>query len=189
MASLLKVSKGIDAVLVFMARIGSWAGVVLVIIVVFDVISRKMGVNKEALFGFNSTQFQESEFWLHTFLFALVIGYAYTVQAHVRIDIIRDKLPLKAKYLIEMIGCLAFLIPYAILAFTLSIDYVGASYRSGEVSKSVIGLSHIWVLKSALFFMYGLMGLAGVSQFIKSLAGYAGALPDEMVTQTVGGDH
>ena len=36
---------------------------------------------------------QESEYWVHTFLFALVIGYAYTRQAHVRIDLFREGLP------------------------------------------------------------------------------------------------
>ena len=189
MAGLLKISAILERILAFFARIGAWAGLVLVIVVVFDVISRKAGLNKEAVFGFNSTQFQESEFWLHTFLFALVMGYAYTRQAHVRIDLFRDRVPLRGKYLIEILGCALFLIPYSIIAFDLSIPYVVNSFNQGEVSKSVIGLSHIWVLKSALFFMYGLLGMAGVSQMFKAIAGFFGALPPDMISGTVGGDH
>ena len=34
----------------------------------------------------------------------------------------------------------------------------------------------------------GLLGLAGISQLIKAVAGYRGLLPPEMVPQTLGGD-
>ena len=61
MGQLLALTRIIDALLGFIARTGAIAGLLLVLVVVFDVVTRKMGVNKEALFGFNSTQFQESE--------------------------------------------------------------------------------------------------------------------------------
>jgi TRAP-type mannitol/chloroaromatic compound transport system permease small subunit len=186
MQSLLGVSAAIDRVLTIIGRIGAWAGIMLVAVVCYDVVTRYFGVPKP--FGLNSTQIQESEYWLHAYLFALVIGYAYIRQAHVRIDLIRDRVSLRSKFLIEMLGCIFFCIPYAFLATYLSWGYFLQSYDSGEASKSVIGLTHIWLLKISMPIMFTLLGLAGISILIKAFAGYRGQLPDEMVAETIGGD-
>ena len=184
MGALLSLSRGIDALLSFVGRIGAWASLLLVLIVCYDVVTRYFGVPKP--FGLNSTMIQESEYWVHTFLFALVIGYAYTRQAHVRIDLFREGLPKRGKYAIETIGCLLFLIPYAGIGIYLATGYVATSFAQGEVSKSVVGLSNIWLLKGALYPLYVLMGLAGVSQLIKSIAGLLDRLPAEQAGAVIG---
>ena len=187
MDRLLQLSAGIDRLLSVLARIGSWAAILLMLVVCYDVVTRHYGVPKP--FGLNSTQIQESEYWLHTILFALVIGYAYLRQAHVRIDLVRGRLPIKAKYVIEMTGCLLFLIPGALVIAWLSFGYTMVSFNTGEVSKSVIGMSNVWILKAFMPLMYGLIVLAGISQFIKSLAGFLGRLPQHRVLEVLGGDH
>ena len=187
MDSLLRVSAAIDAVLKAVARAGGWMGLLLVLVVCYDVVTRYFGVPKP--FGLNSTQIQESEYWLHTFLFALVIGYAYTRQAHVRIDLLRDRLPLRVKYLIEAVGITLFLMTYVAIGIYFTFVYAQRSFLEGEVSKSTIGLSNIWILKAAMPAMFGLLGLAGISQLIKAIAGLTGRLPEDRVKETVGGDH
>jgi TRAP-type mannitol/chloroaromatic compound transport system permease small subunit len=187
MDRLLKLSAGIDRLLTVLGRAGGWAAILLMLVVCYDVVSRHYGVPKP--FGLNSTQIQESQYWLHTILFALVIAYAYFRQAHVRIDLVRGRLPIKVQYVIEMTGCLLFLIPGAVVIAWLSVGYTMFSYSTGEVSKSVIGLSNVWILKAFLPIMYGLMVLAGISQFIKSLAGFLGRLPQHRVLEALGGDH
>ncbi len=186
MQYLLRLSERIDKLLRAVAQIGALAGLILVVVVVYDVVTRHFGVAKP--FGINSTQIQESEYWLHTFLFALVIGYAYVAQAHVRIDLVRDRLPTKAKYVLEIIGCVFFLFPFTIMAIIYHYSYAHASYLEGEVSKSVIGLSNIWILKSALPVLFVLLLLAGISQLIKAVAGLLGRLPEEKVAEALGGD-
>ncbi len=186
MQALLKLTRFIDSLLGTISRIGACAALLLAFVIVYDVITRYYGVPKP--FGINSTQFQESEFWLHTFLFATCIGYAYTSQAHVRIDLFRDRLPRKTKYLFEILGCVVFLFPFACMAFYYTISYAHTSFLEGEVSKSVIGLTNIWILKSAMPLMFGLLLLAGLSQFIKAIAGFFGKLPDDMVQGALGGD-
>jgi len=186
LSGLLKISAGIDRFLGVVARIGGWFAVALILMVVWDIITRKYGLPRG--FGINATQLQEAEYWAHTILFALVIGYAYRRQAHVRIDLLRDRVPLKGKYLIEVAGCLLFLIPYCLVALYFTFNYTVSSFQENEVSKSVIGLSHIWILKAFIPALYALLGLAGISQLIKSLAGLTGNLPDEMIPETIGGD-
>lgn len=187
MDRLLQLSAAIDRLLTVLGRAGSWAAILLMLVVCYDVVTRYYGVPKP--FGLNSTQVQESEYWLHSILFALVIGYAYLRQVHVRIDLVRGRLPIRAKYVIEMTGCVLFLIPAAVVIAWLSIGYTVFSYETGEVSKSVIGLSNIWILKAFLPILYGLMVLAGISQFIKSLAGFLGRLPPHRELEALGGDH
>lgn len=189
MSALVRMSLAIDRILTVLAKTGAWLGGVLVLVVVFDVITRKMGVNKEQVFGFNSTQIQESEYWLHTFLFSLVLGWAYLRQAHVRIDLLRERLGLRAKYWIEILGCAVFLIPYTLIGGYYCILYTYSSFLEGEVSKSTIGLSHIWVVKSAIPLMFFLLGLAGLAVLLKAVAGLRGELPQEMIGETIGSDH
>ena len=184
MGALLAASRAIDAALGFVGKIGAWASLLLVLIVCYDVVTRYFGVPKP--FGLNSTMIQESEYWVHTYLFALVIGFAYLRQAHVRIDLFRQGLSTRGKFAIEFVGCLLFLIPYAGIGVYLAVGYVATSFAQGEVSKSTVGLSNIWLLKGALYPLYVMMGLAGISQLIKSLAGLLGQLPEEKVSAVTG---
>jgi len=186
MRALLRFSALLDSLLTFIAKIGSWAMVVLMIIVIYDVGSRYFGVPKP--FGLNSTMVQESEYWVHTILFTLVIGYAYIKQAHVRIDLVRDRLPLKVRYVIEIFGICVFLLTYVTVALVYTGRYALVSYAEHEVSSATVGLSNLWILKSFIPVMFVLIGLAGISQLIKSVAGLLGKLPPEKIAETLGGD-
>lgn len=186
MQGLLKFSEFIDRLLGAFGRLGAWMGLFLVLVVMYDVITRYLGLPRG--FGLNATQVQEFEYWLHTILFCLVIGWAYTRQAHVRIDLVRDRLGVRAKFLLEAIGCGLLLIPFSVMAIYFNLHYVEASYQENEISKSVIGLTHLWILKAFLPGMFVLLLLAGVSQLIKSVAGLAGLLPEDRIAETLGGD-
>lgn len=160
----------IDRVLSWFGKLGAWCGLLLILVVCFDVITRYFGVPKP--FGWNSTQLQESEYWLHAFLFMFMIGWAYSRQAHVRIDLVSDLLPRKVKLVIEMIGASIFLFGFVILGAWYTGKYAYTSILNDESSKSVLGLSNVWILKSALFLMFVLMAFAAISQFIKSFAAF-----------------
>jgi len=169
MKRLLGVSAAIDRLLGFFASIGGWLGALLVLVVCYDVVTRYFGVPKP--FGLNSTMIQESEYWLHSYLIVLVIGYAYIRQAHVRIDLVREQFSARVKCWIEAVGIVLFLVPYSILGLWLSWPYTVASFRQGEISKSQIGLSHIWLLKGGMIVLFLLLFLAALSQLIKAVAG------------------
>ena len=184
MQGLLKLSAGLDRLLAGIAKVGAWAGFLLILVIMYDVISRYFGVPKP--FGLNSTQIQEFEYWLHTVLFSLVIGYAYTKQTHVRIDLVRDRLRVRTRLLLEFLGCVFLLIPFTVVALYYQFFYARASFLEGEASKSVIGLTNIWILKSFLVALFVLLLLAAISQAIKSLAGYLNQLPEDKVTEIAG---
>ena len=185
MKRLLGMAAGIDGLLAFFARIGGWLGAVLVVVVCYDVITRYFGVPKP--FGLNSTMIQESEYWLHSYLIVLVIGYAYTRNAHVRIDLVRDLFSTRAKCWIEAVGIALLLVPYSILGLWLAWPYVVQSFQQDEISKSQIGLSNIWLLKGGLMVLFLLLFLAALSQLIKAVSGIVGA-PPEGFAGTAGGE-
>ena len=186
MGALMMISSAIDRLLNGIAKIFMWCGLLLIIVVCYDVASRYLGVPKP--FGLNSTKVQEAEYWLHTYFFAMLIGYGYTRQAHVRIDLLRDRFSKRTRYIIEILGISLFLLPFITIVTYYTAAYAHQSYIEGEVSKSLIGIPHSWLLKIAIPMLFALLGLAGVSQLIKCIAGLAGRLPRDMERATIGGD-
>ena len=184
MRALLGLSGAIDRLLTVFAKVGMWAGLLLVLVVCYDVSSRYFGVPKP--FGLNSTKVQEAEFWLHTYLFATVIGYGYFKQAHVRIDLLRDMFSTRLKLIIEVLGTVLFLIPFTSMATYYTFAYAYQSYLEGEISKSIIGIPYSFLLKSALPMLFGLLFLSAISQLIKSFAGLSGRLDDTDIAHVLG---
>lgn len=187
MQGLLGLSRAIDRIVAFFATIGGWLGFALVLVVCYDVITRYFGVPKPA--GLNSTMIQEFEYWLHSGLIVFAIGYAYTRNAHVRIDLLRDNFSARTKYVIEAIGISLALIPYSLIGFWLSWPFVKQSFISGEISKSQTGLGSLWIVKAGLLVLFVLLLMAAVSQLIKALAGASGNLPPEEEAKMLGGGH
>lgn len=177
----------IDRLLTLVAHLGALAMVALVLITVYDVLTRYFGIPK---FGtLNSTMLQESEFWAHTILFATFVGFALIKHAHVRIDLVRDYLPTRAKYVLEILGLVALLLPFSLFGFYYSWPYVARSYVSGEISSSTIGLSHVWLLKSMLLVMFATLFLGGLSQLLKCIDGLKGPVTKEQEYAALGGGH
>lgn len=165
---LLGFSRFLDNLLAFFGKIGALCGVLLAVVVCIDVATRYLNIPKP--FGWNSTQLQESEYWLHTFLFTFMIGWAYTQQKHVRIDLVSSILPYRIRLFIELVGLLFFLLTFSLLGMWFSGHYAYSSILENETSKSALGLPNIWILKSSIFIMFLLMAFSAISQFIKVLA-------------------
>jgi len=177
----------LDQLLGIIAHIGGVAMLALVTITVYDVLTRYFSIPKFA--GLNSTMLQESEYWAHTILFSLVMAYAFTRQAHVRIDLLRDSLPIRVRYYFELFGLLIFLLPFSAIAARYTYNYVYISWRDGEVSPSTIGLTNFWIVKSMLLVMFVLLFVAGVSQLLKCVDGLRGKLDEQTEHETLGGGH
>ena len=90
MEVMLAVSQGIDRILRLIASIFGWLFIALVVVICWDVITRKMGFQ---LPGFGSRRLQEREWHLHGMLFLFWLGYAYVRNVHVRIDVFTGHLP------------------------------------------------------------------------------------------------
>jgi TRAP-type mannitol/chloroaromatic compound transport system permease small subunit len=159
----------------FVDRVGrgaSWLFVPLILITVFDVVARKLvwiQIWLVSSFGriFESTLLQELEWHVHTALFALVLGYGYIWNSHVRVDLIRESLAFRKKAWLEFCGLTFFLLPYCMVVIWFAVNYAYSSYEIGEISASQVGLSHRWIIKSVLVFGLMFAALAGIAVWLQ----------------------
>jgi len=162
-------------------RAGSWFVVPMVLFTIVDVVARKISwlddqgrlhgvqVFLTATFGrmFESTMLQELEWHFHAALFALVLGYGYIHNAHVRVDLIRENLAFRKKAWLELIGITFFLIPYCLTIVWFSFEYAQSSFVMNEISASTVGLTHRWIIKTVLMFGLIVALLAGISVWLQ----------------------
>ena len=155
MPAILRVSEALRRFVDRVGRFGSWFAVPLILITVFDLFIRKTGVvqiwlveNVSEFFG--STLLQELEWHSHTVMFTLVLAYGYIWNTHVRVDLLRENLAFKKKAWIEFIGLTFFFIPYCVVLAYFAFVYAQDAYKIGEISASLVGLSHRWIIKSFL---------------------------------------
>jgi TRAP-type mannitol/chloroaromatic compound transport system permease small subunit len=142
-------------------RFISWATVTMVILVVLVVITRYF-------LGLGSIALQESVTYLHCLVF--MMGFAFTLKhdGHVRVDIFYRGFSPRFKAIVNLIGGLIFLIPFCLLIFFTSWDYVLASWVIRETSAENNGLPFIYLLKTLMLLMPATLVLQGIAEIIRS---------------------
>ena len=175
MEGLVRASDRLRRVVETAGRLACWLILPMILVTVWDVVSRKSPALREwglAVTGgiAHSTILQELEWHLHTALFALCLGYGYVKNAHVRVDLILERLAPRTRAWIELLGCLLFTLPYTALVIWFAVDFVRTSYVVAEASVSLIGIPHRWVIKAVLLFGLILAFLAGLAVLLRLLA-------------------
>ncbi|MGF1592611.1 MAG: TRAP transporter small permease subunit [Kiloniellaceae bacterium] len=160
MELLTRVSEGLDRVIVKIGKVAAWAGLALILVTVFDVVTRRF-------FVLGSTKLQELEWHFHVILFAFCLGYAYLKDSHVRIDLVREKLSERTQWWIEMLGILLFLLPFCAMVVWYGINFTERSFATSEVSASATGLTHRWLIKSVIPIGFSLLALAGIAVLLR----------------------
>ena len=144
----------------------------LVFITMWDVFCRKFITLQIWLvenFGriFESTLLQELEWHFHTALFLMVLGYGFTHNRHVRVDFMRENLKFRKKVWIDFLGTSILLIPWACILIYFSYIYTRESYLINEVSVTLVGLSHRWIIKSFMIAGFICALLSGIAVWFR----------------------
>lgn len=166
MSRLLGVSDAIDAVLAKIAHFFGWLFIALVVVICFDVVTRKVGFQLPI---FGSTPLQELEWHIHGLLFLPWLGYCYIRNVHVRIDVFTANAGPRKQAILEVFGILIFAIPYCLVATYFAFEFFEVSFLQGETSDAPNGLRFRWVMKGALFVGLILLDLAVASVLIRKL--------------------
>ena len=145
----------------------------LVLITMWDVICRKLVWVQIWLVEnlgriFESTLLQELEWHFHTALFLMVLGYGFTHNRHVRVDFIRENLKFRTKVWIDFLGTTILMIPWICVLIYFSFIYVRESFIINEVSASLVGLSHRWIIKSFLIAGFLVSLLSGIAVWLQT---------------------
>jgi len=182
--TILRISEGLRKFVDRVGRFGAWFAMPLVLITAYDLIVRKflgsyqmwMVENVSPIFG--STLLQELEWHSHTVLITLVLGFGYIWNTHVRVDLVRERVGFRHRAWLEFLGLTFFLIPYCCVVVYYAAQYAVDSwainrpegcawYQCGEISASLVGLSHRWIIKSVLVFGLGVTIVAGIAVWLQ----------------------
>lgn len=178
MDRMLRVSDALGRFVAFVGRLGGWVLIPLTLIIMFDVITRNIYWAQQLILEswlhdyISSTKLQEWQWHLHGVLLLLAFGLTYTADRHVRIDSWREGRSPRTQALIEILGIVFCLFPYASLMLYQTIGYATMSYVSNEVSSAMTGLSHRWIIKSFMVAAYALLLLAGVAMLLRAIVLY-----------------
>ena len=165
----------IDRLTEIIGRVISWLTLIMVFLVVTVVVMRyflEMG----------SIALQELVTYIHAMVFMLGIAFTLKRGGHVRVDIFYRDFPAQRKALVDLLGGLFFLIPVTLLIFVTSWDYVAASLAITATSAENNGLPFIYLLKTLMLIMPGMLLLQGIAEVLKSGLILSGRGPTEHET-------
>jgi len=177
MKFLIKISGLIDSFSDMTGKAVSWLTLFMVILVTVDVILRY-------LFRVSFVAVQELEWHMFALIFLLGGGYTLRHNAHVRVDVIYQRLGRKARAWINIIGSLIFLFPGCYLMIRTSIPFVESSVSLHEMSSDPGGLPYRYLLKMAIPLAFIFMALQGLSLLIHSIMEIGGMEEKEHAVAT-----
>jgi len=118
--------------------------------------------------GVGSIALQESVLYAHAALFMLAAAWTLQVGGHVRVDIFYARATARTQAMIDLLGALVFLLPFAVVLGLLAVPYAGRSWAILERSREASGLPLVYVLKTLLPLFAVLVGLQGVAQAMRA---------------------
>jgi TRAP-type mannitol/chloroaromatic compound transport system permease small subunit len=155
------IADGIDRMNAAIGRAATWCSL-FIVLVEFAVV-----VMRYAL-GIGSIRVQESVLYAHAALFMLAAAWTLQVDGHVRVDVFYAQAKLRTRALIDLLGAVIFLAPFAVVLAMLSVPYVARSWVILERSRETSGLPFVYLLKTLIPLFALLIGLQGVAQAIRA---------------------
>jgi TRAP-type mannitol/chloroaromatic compound transport system permease small subunit len=153
----------IDGLNEWVGRLVAWCMPLMVVLTLTIVVLRYATTT-------NTILWQEAVLYLHGFAFMLAIPYALKHNAHVRVDLVYGRLTARGRAWVDLLGHGLLLIPTAILIILYSRVYVTNAWRILEGSPEVGGIPGIYLLKSLILVMAGLLLLQGLAEILRKIA-------------------
>ena len=157
-----KLSLLIDGLSTKLGQLFSWLTLGMVIAMATIVVLRYV-------FQIGSIALQESVIYINALIFTFGVGYTLKEQGHVRVDIFYSRLSHRQRAWIDLCGTLLLLVPSAVFIIWVSWDYVSISWQIREGSAESSGLPYVYLIKSAILILPGLLLLQGMSEILKTV--------------------
>ena len=158
-------SRWVDGFLISLGQLTAWIWLLLLGVIVVNVTLRYF-------FAEGHIELEELQWHLYTLGFLSAISYAYSADAHIRVDVLREHWSLTSRAWVELYGILLLLLPFVVLVFWASVPFVIYSYETGEISEAPGGLPYRFIIKLVLplgFALLFLAVLARLSRIVKYL--------------------
>ncbi len=170
MQPLLKLSRLIDSVNLWIGKLIMWLVLAAVLISAGNAIVRKA-------FNIGSNAFLEIQWYIFAAVFMLGVGYVMLKNAHVRIDFVSSRLSKRTNAWIDAIGLVVFTIPLAFIMIDLGWPLFHRAWVSGEMSQNAGGLIR-WPALLLVPLGFAILLAQSVSELIKRVAYLRGVLDE-----------
>jgi TRAP-type mannitol/chloroaromatic compound transport system permease small subunit len=139
--------------------------VLVMVIVVYDVIAR-------AVFGRPTQWVFELTKQLYAAHFMLLGGYALLHNAHIRVDLLRERLSERANHILELIGFLVFFTPFIAIMLWYGWRFAARSWAAGETTWGVVQMP-VYPIKTAIVVAAVLLTIQAVLLVIRTVLALA----------------
>jgi TRAP-type mannitol/chloroaromatic compound transport system permease small subunit len=158
----IRTADNIDNLIKRISHTLSWAYILLIIAIVTQITLRR---------GFHNGFIALEELQWHLYAVGVMFGMAYTqvLDAHVRVDLVHQNMRPRTQHWIEIFGILCLAMPFIGTLFINSFEFVYEAWRVNEGSDSPSGLPWRWLIKAAIPASTGLLMLAFLSRFLRSV--------------------
>ncbi|WP_086479918.1 TRAP transporter small permease subunit [Oceanospirillum sanctuarii] len=160
--ALSQVVNKIDALTELVGRSISWLTLAMMVVMFAVVVLRY-------LLNTGSIAMQESVMYLHAAVFMLAAGYTLKNDGHVRVDIFYREMTPERKALVDFFGSIFLLIPVMVFMGWISWQYVMNSWAVMEGSPEAGGIHGVYLLKTLILAMVGLMLLQALAEALRNL--------------------
>ena len=159
-----------DKIEKFFDKAGDIVGYICMFIMALMIIDVFFNVVARYFFSYGNVAFQELEWHFFAVIFLLGMSYALKEDAHVRVDIFYAKFSERQKALVNMLGTIFFVIPFALLVSNLSFGFVGDAG----------GLTHRWIIKAMIPVSFYILVFFAIGFFIRNLNRYKKASKEKI---------
>jgi TRAP-type mannitol/chloroaromatic compound transport system permease small subunit len=152
----------IDRLNTAIGRAVAWLALVIVLLQFALVLGRYV-------FGFGSIWLSETVIYFHATLFMGAAAWTLRAGGHVRVDVFYAEASPRIRALVDLLGALILLLPFALVLIWLSVPYAARSWSILERSQETSGLPLVYLLKTLIPLFAVLMALQGFAQVIRAL--------------------
>jgi TRAP-type mannitol/chloroaromatic compound transport system permease small subunit len=139
----------------------AWLALVVVLLQFALVLARYV-------FGIGSIWLTETVIYANAALFLLASAWTLAAGGHVRVDLFYAHAAPRRRALIDLIGSLLLLMPFALVLLWLSAPFAARSWVILERSQESSGLPLVFLLKTLIPVFAVMMALQGIAQAIRA---------------------
>ena len=151
----------IDRLTTAVGRAVAWLALATVILQFALVVARYV-------FGLGSIRLGETVIYANATLFLLASAWTLGEGGHVRVDVFYAHAKARTRAVVDLIGSLLLLLPFALVLLLLSTPFAARSWAILERSQETSGLPLVFLLKTLIPVFAVMMALQGVAQAIRA---------------------